>query len=438
VAARRAMDRAAFDAVERADPSWSAVHLFAAMAWCFLLPIGRAPEAVAFGVLAAVAAIRLPSTWRLYPALLRSPALLLLAALAALHSASAAWATVPTFEPGAVFQRSILVPFMVWPMMHRLGLLVGALVAGGCVQSAATLARSWNGAGFDRYGQSKPLIGHLTTAAMVVSTCASAAVAAIAGRRSAWAAAAAALAVLLCLVALMVLDVRTSLAAVLPGGIAAVACALPARGNPSRWRRAALVTAVLSLAVAVTIVASNRTANWRAAVTGAELPRNAGVDPAFAAAGTRMAAWRGSLEMWRERPLLGVGCNSWEHEWKPRIAADPGRYGVPPDRTKLAAMLPGAHNAFLQELAERGAVGLALLLATLAAITAATWRRRGEWDAAAAAAILAVWIFTSLAQSQTIQGIPMMLLGVVTARACVPVRPAPPAQRPGPHAPASG
>ena len=438
MARRVLMDRAAFEAVERADPAWSSVHLAAAMAWCFLMPVGRAPESAAFGVLAFVAAIRLPSTWRLYPALLRSPAFLLLAALAALHAASAAWATVPTVEPGTIVQRSILVPFMVWPMVHRLGLLMAALVAGGCVQSAATLLRSWNGAGFDRYGQSKPLIGHLTTAAMVVSTCASVAVAAAAGRRGAWAAAVSGLAIALCLVALMVLDVRTSLAAVLPGGIAAVACALPPAGTPGRWRRPIGVTAALALAVAVTVVASNRTANWRATLMGQGTPQTAGIDPAFAAAGTRMAAWRGSLEMWRENPVLGVGCNSWEFEWKPRIAADPERYGVPAGRTKLAAMLPGAHNSFLQELAERGAVGLALLLAALGAITAATWRRRGEWDAAACAAILAVWIFTSLAQSQTIQGIPMMLLGVVVARACVPVRPAPPAARPGPRAPANG
>ena len=432
------MDRAAFDAVERADPIWSFVHLCAAMAWCFLVPVGRAPESVAFGVLAFVAAIRLPSTWRLYPALLRSPAFLLLAALAALHAASAAWATNPDVAPGTIVQRSILVPFMVWPMMHRLGLLMGALVAGGCVQSAATLLRSWNGEGFDRYGLSKPLIGHLTTAAMVVSTCASVAVATIAGRRGAWSTAAAGVAFALCLVALMVLDVRTSLAAVLPGGVAAVACAMPPRGTAGRWRRPVALTAGLALAVAVTVVASNRTANWRAAFMGRDVPKNAGVDPAFAAAGTRMAAWRGSLEMWREHPVLGVGCNSWEYEWKPRIAADPDRYGVPAERSRLASMLPGAHNSFLQELSERGAVGLALLLAALAAITAATWRRRGEWDAAACAAILAVWIFTSLAQSQTIQGIPMMMLGVVVARACVPVRPAPPAARPGPRAPANG
>lgn len=438
MAPRSAMDRAAFEAVERADPAWSCVHLAAAMAWCFLMPVGRAPESAAFGVLAFVAAIRLPSTWRLYPALLRSPAFLLLAAMAALHAASAAWATNPAVAMGTVVQRSILVPFMVWPMMHRLGLLMGALVAGGCVQCTATLVRSWNGAGFDRYGLSKPLIGHLTTAAMVVSTCASVAVAAVTGRRSAWATGVAWAAIALCLVTLMVLDVRTSLAAVLPGGVAAVACTMPPRGTPGRWRRPLAVTAVLALAVAATVIASNRTTNWRAALLGRELPQNAGVDPAFAAAGTRMAAWRGSIEMWREHPVLGVGCNSWEHEWVPRVTTDPDRYGVPPNRVKLAATLPGAHNSFLQELSERGAVGLALLLAALAAVTVATWRRRGEWDAAACAAILAVWIFTSMAQSQTVQGIPMMLLAVAVARACVPVRPAPPAARPDPRAPATG
>ena len=432
------MDRSAFEAVERADPAWSSVHLAAAMAWCFLMPVGRAPESAAFAVLAFVAAVRLPSTWRLYPALLRSPAFLLLAALAALHAASVAWATNPVVEPGTIAQRSILVPFMVWPMMHRLGLLMGALVAGGCMQCATTLVRSWNGSGFSRYDRSRPLIGHLTTAAMVVSTCASVAVAAVAGRRNAWAEGAAWVAIALCLATLMVLDVRTSLAAALPGGVAAVACTMAPRGTPGRWRRPVLVSAVLALVVAATVVASNRTDSWRAALMGRELPQNAGVDPAFAAAGTRMAAWRGSIEMWRERPLLGVGCDSWVHEWKPRIAADPGRYGVPPDRAKAAATLPGAHNSFLQELSERGAVGLALLLAALAAIAVATWRRRGEWDAAACAVILAVWVFTSLAQSQTIQGIPMMMLGVVVARACVPVRPAPPAARPGPRAPANG
>jgi hypothetical protein len=58
-----------FEAVERRDPTWSAIHLLAAMAWCAAISLGRAPEAICFGILAAVTVIRLPSTARLYPAL---------------------------------------------------------------------------------------------------------------------------------------------------------------------------------------------------------------------------------------------------------------------------------------------------------------------------------------------------------------------------------
>ncbi|MFO0963574.1 MAG: O-antigen ligase family protein [Phycisphaerales bacterium] len=463
-----------FARVESRDPAWSAVHLAAACAWCATLAIGKAPEAVAFGALALVAVVRLPSTWRLYPALLRSPPMLALAAFYAWQALAICWSSVPDPEYGALLPRGLLLPLLLWPMAHRWALLLGAFAAGTAAHSAILLARSWNGAGFQQYNDSRPLISHLASAGLVFA-CATIACwsgALLARTRATLALAAGA--GMLCVAGLGVLSVRASLAAFLVGTVAATVVALRPRATRRRVAIAATVCAVaVAAALAVAVVRSSRFEVWmrslersgqaagqsreqaaqaererveqeRAAQLDARL-RSLGMPPkgdpirgasdrerleqamrkqpadasfAFVASSGRSPVWLAAIEIWREHPIAGAGSQSWKTECRPRLERDPDRYGIPISAREWVPKLPGAHSAYLQELAERGVVGLALLLLLLWTTGVRLWRGGGAWDAAGAFGIFAAWSAAALAQSQSIQGLAMLLLALLLVRAC--------------------
>ncbi|MGA1392398.1 MAG: hypothetical protein ACO38W_04495, partial [Phycisphaerales bacterium] len=65
------------DRAERDDPRGHALHIAAAMAWCFLQAIANTPEAIAWGALAAISLLRLPRIWRCFAPALRDPVWLL-------------------------------------------------------------------------------------------------------------------------------------------------------------------------------------------------------------------------------------------------------------------------------------------------------------------------------------------------------------------------
>lgn len=89
----------------------------------------------------------------------------------------------------------------------------------------------------------------------------------------------------------------------------------------------------------------------------------------------RFLYWGAAFEMWRARPLAGVGANNFS-------TAIPGARAAFAERrpgSQLSALNEkylnaGAHNEYLQILAELGAVGLALFVAFCASLLWAAWR----------------------------------------------------------------
>ncbi len=451
-----------FERVEGRDPVWSAVHLAAACAWCATLALAKAPEGIAFAGLAAVALVRLPSTWRLYGALLGSPAFVALAAMAAWGVASLAWSSNPHPSLADAFPRSLLLPLLLWPLAHRWSLLLCVFTVGVAGHSAQLVVRSWNGEGFDQYNDSKPLIKHLASAGMVFAAGALVPWAALLRARGA--ARVSCLLALLLLIGggLAVLSVRASLASFVAGSIAAALFAFRGSGpRPRLALRAGAGLAVLLLALGLAALESSRFIVWwrsmelASARAGGAAEADRGQSPLQAAPkpmrGTdmteaqrldhalqmqpkdatlpyllssgRMPMWRGALEIWREHPLLGAGAQSWSTEYPRRVLADPGAFEIPASELRKVAAMPGAHCAYLQELCERGVVGLGLLLALLVSVARGLWRAAGPWDAIAAFAIFVSWIAGAMVQSQSTQGLAMLLLGLLLVRACVPTRP---------------
>ena len=103
----------------------------------------------------------------------------------------------------------------------------------------------------------------------------------------------------------------------------------------------------------------------------------------------RAPAWRLGLESWREHPWFGLGVDNFSTVTRSVDAA-------------YAALVPHAHNLYLNTLVERGIVGAAPLGAVLIAWTWALWRRRPRvaedrygwllWGAA-----LGAWLVTGAA-----------------------------------------
>jgi O-antigen ligase len=94
----------------------------------------------------------------------------------------------------------------------------------------------------------------------------------------------------------------------------------------------------------------------------------------------RDGAWRVGLAAWREFPLFGVGMDNFGRIGPEEVQAWKAKRGEPFERDAYLFTSHG-HSLYVNTLAERGLVGLAVLLAVLAAWAAALVRRLPQADA---------------------------------------------------------
>ncbi|GEM_PF-5722101 len=92
---------------------------------------------------------------------------------------------------------------------------------------------------------------------------------------------------------------------------------------------------------------------------------------------SRLISWKAALDVWRARPIAGVGIGRYREEVVPRL---------PPD---IAIYNQWSHNVFLGLGVETGVVGAGLYLALIGIGFAAAWRRRDPLGFGLQAAILA-------------------------------------------------
>lgn len=418
----------AFAAVERRDPIGSAVHLGVACAWCVALTLARAPEGVLFALLAGVALVRLHRTWRLYPfPPTRVPAYLLFIVLYAWQALAITWTSNPEPNYVQLLPRTLLLPLALWPLAHRWGTLLAALALGACAHAALLVCSSWDGQRFLHYTGSRRLMTHTYSLSAVLTAGAVVLWAALLRVRHRGMAILCALGVVLCTAALVVLAVRTSLVALSAGCLCCTLVAL--RCWPERRRRtigtACAAAAALALATALMPTRVNPAKWWQRVFTS----RLAHVEATqrsserwFRAASGRTPLWAVALDTWEAHPLRGAGSQSWAVECSRRVRADPEMYGVPSKRVEQLARTPSAHSAFLQELAERGLVGLLLLLALLTAVWRGAWRALPSWEGMVALGVLITWCVAAFTQSLSLLGVPLLILGLLIVRASVPVR----------------
>ena len=133
-------DRNRWDQVARDDPPGHALHVAAAMAWCFLQAIANTPEAIAWGVLLCISLFRLGRTAALYGPILRDPVWLLFVGWWLWSLATLLWSVdgvdvARQLRP----ERALLTPLLLWPVAHLAWPLLAALAAGAAVQTVAVL-----------------------------------------------------------------------------------------------------------------------------------------------------------------------------------------------------------------------------------------------------------------------------------------------------------
>jgi O-antigen ligase len=89
----------------------------------------------------------------------------------------------------------------------------------------------------------------------------------------------------------------------------------------------------------------------------------------------RMLFWGAAIEMWRARPLTGVGAAGYDGAYPEARASFVAKH---PDSPLVEIneryLSSGAHNEYLQMLGELGAVGLALFVAFCCGLVWAAWR----------------------------------------------------------------
>jgi O-antigen ligase len=153
----------------------------------------------------------------------------------------------------------------------------------------------------------------------------------------------------LCASALVFNQTRAVLVAVL-AGVFAAALASP------RWRRPAAAAAAAAVLVALA---------WEFMPTGGRNLRNLLLLPHDSPHHTRLALWKAAWTMFRESPAWGVGHGGFG-------AAFARLHPLPLDGQSVWS---SAHNLYLHQLAERGAVGAAALAAFLGCLWSQAWSR---------------------------------------------------------------
>lgn len=156
-------------------------------------------------------------------------------------------------------------------------------------------------------------------------------------------------------------------------GLCVLAAAMAA--TPRFRPRSALRTALLSLAFAACLASQYAPTPFEQSAHSNVLARLTATSTADPNARARFLYWGAAFELWRAHPWAGVGAGNFSTNMPEARAAFAASH---PDSTLPGLnekfLNAGAHNEYLQILAELGAVGLLLFLAFCAALVWSAWR----------------------------------------------------------------
>jgi O-antigen ligase len=366
--------RAVLAAAERADPRGHAIHVALALLWAFVQSITNAGEGIAWGMLLAITILRVPKVWWCWVPAVRDPLWWLMVAWFGWTSLTSAWGPdLGASTPSAIPDRWLFTPLMLWPVMGRPWLVLGAMAAGGAAHACVALVLSWKGSGWATYGDVRGLSALSMTQWQFLSSF----VLCVAGVRWMGGAgrAVAILAAVPAALGVWILAVRTVMAAAIAGAAVAFLRPFP-RARRARW--------ALALACVATVFAGAwlvaRSPAWqrveKSLEQASELRAEGRRDAAIAtASGARLTLIRATLDIGREHPILGGGAG-WFAARLPQwslveIARDPR------ERQYLESwptgVLQHCHSTLLQAWVDGGIPSAALLAALLLGLAWRLW-----------------------------------------------------------------
>ncbi|MET0647025.1 MAG: O-antigen ligase family protein [Pyrinomonadaceae bacterium] len=185
---------------------------------------------------------------------------------------------------------------------------------------------------------------------------------------------------------------RTSFIAVSAGLFVLVAAMLATR----RFRpRTPLRAVVLGLAFVACLASQYAPTPFEQSAHRPVLARLGATSTDDVNARARFLYWGTAVEMWRAHPVAGVGAGNFSTKLPEARAAFAVRYPDSPlSRLNEKFLNTGAHNEYLQILAETGAAGLALFVAFGAALMWSAWRAlRGSRGPLAPGAVASLAVF---------------------------------------------
>lgn len=350
-----------FLSVRQRDWLGHRVHLAAAVLYMAALGINTGPASICFGILTAIAVIRLPRTWMLFPFLLRKDvAGWILTAWAALHAVSLLWS--PDVQMGLdelkTF-RVVITTLLVWPVVDSAALLITALLIGIASQHVVQLGQALQwierspGDGMRLRGMIHPVqTGTLCLMAMMLYL--SAVVSARTGWR--WLAIAGFFAAALGLIATGSRGPWIAAAITLP-----VALIILAIRRPFARQSLLYMTGALVLALLITWPFVKAVVNIRVEKALAEVERIREGDYS-GDVGYRLASWQAAWELFLDKPILGQGT---------------GGYGSLAIHTSHGEQLKQgthAHSIMMQTLATTGVLGMFLLATFWGLMLWRAWR----------------------------------------------------------------
>lgn len=386
----RATNAELLAAAEARDPFGHGVHLLLAGAFCALGGISTATLEISAAILVVFAALRLPHTWRTYPAFLGIGAILAFLVWTAWAAISLAWSLDPIegWRQFNALRMALVVPAL-WPLMRHRRALAGCLVAGMCFQ---TFGQALDLLGLlkhrednlNRYIGFGSHPGHVT---LWLSMAAMTAIALLRGA-SRGMRVLLGVATIALVIGAFVGGGRGSLIGLALGGATLLVSTLATtRLTAAQWLTGGAISVVLVGAIALTRGDDIALAVQRARD---QLQRSQERGDPRGSAAYRVYWWGLTLDEWSESKVIGTGFGSWQR-WarsNPETVELAAKLKTTPEKLILAH----PHSMYLQTLAETGAVGALLtLLVAIAIARRAVPEAKVDPVALAGLAALVVW-----------------------------------------------
>lgn len=374
----RAEVQAVTNYVRERDPVGHKVHIALACLYIGMLPLLGAAKDVSFVLVVGYALIRLPNTWRAYPALLRHALLWTTLAWTIWQGCTIAWSTDP--EEGLSSLRAfrvILTPLALWPVLDAVVLFIASFLIGVFTANLVQLAQGLELFGLHPADDERlrsmihPIqFGTMCTAAMCWHLSAL-----LRGSRAWWRA-----------------KPWWGIATVI--GLGAAVIGLIFTGSRGPWiaagvtmplmvvvvllrrpstRRAAIIllsVGIVGAVIAWPLVGHMVTTRYHQAVE--ELEQAVEGDEYATSTGLRLKLWSWALQFWRDAPVIGIGAGSYksaqyENAEFQRLVAE-----HPEDEDYLARH--HAHQTYLHVLCCTGLIGAVLMAAVLLIVITRAWK----------------------------------------------------------------